>query len=128
MVFQKQVRHCLRESFFTSMLKDTCITCSLNDKCCMCGGCLADRRTGMAVLSTREQRAAAALAQIGYCNPFLPERLALERTALGTAFRGSDQLLNLPPDADRMARDKGRPEATTVGGGQITADPARPAR
>ena len=62
----------------------------------------------MALLSSRELRAAEALARIGYCNPFLPERLALERTALGTAFRGSDQVLHLPADADRKTPDAAR--------------------
>ncbi|MEW4570684.1 sigma 54-interacting transcriptional regulator [Tautonia sp. JC769] len=40
----------------------------------------------MALLSPSKSRIARAIARIGYCNPFLPERLALERRALGDAF------------------------------------------
>jgi DNA-binding NtrC family response regulator len=54
----------------------------------------------MAILSSRELKIAEAIGQIGYCNPFLPDRLALERAALGSAFQCSDPVINLPPDAD----------------------------
>jgi len=54
----------------------------------------------MAILSNRDLRVAEAIGQIGYCNPFLPERLALERAALGAAFQCADPVINLPPDAD----------------------------
>jgi len=74
----------------------------------MCDEWLSDGGIRMALLSSQELRAAEALARIGYCNPFLPERLALERTARGTAFRGSDQVLHLPPDADRKTPDAAR--------------------
>ena len=57
----------------------------------------------MAILSSRDLRVAEAIGQIGYCNPFLPERLALERAALGAAFQCSDPVINLPPDADLKA-------------------------
>ncbi|WP_152054351.1 sigma 54-interacting transcriptional regulator [Tautonia marina] len=40
----------------------------------------------MALLSPAENRIAGAIAGIGYCNPFLPDRLELERQALGDAF------------------------------------------
>lgn len=40
----------------------------------------------MALLSPSEGRIARAIAGIGYCNPFLPERLELERRALGDGF------------------------------------------
>lgn len=53
----------------------------------------------MAILSSRELRVAEAIGKIGYCNPFLPERLALERLALGAEFRCADPVMNLPPDA-----------------------------
>ena len=56
----------------------------------------------MAILSSRELQAAEAIGQIGYCNPFLPDRLALERLALGDDFRCEDPVINLPPDADLM--------------------------
>lgn len=54
----------------------------------------------MAILSNRDLKVAEAIGQIGYCNPFLPERLALERAALGGDFRCADPVINLPPDAD----------------------------
>ena len=54
----------------------------------------------MAILSSRDLKAAEAIGQIGYCNPFLPERLALERSALGPAFQCADPVINLPPGAD----------------------------
>ena len=54
----------------------------------------------MAILSSRDLRVAEAIGQIGYCNPFLPERLALERSALGVEFHCADPVINLPPDAD----------------------------
>src|SRR5262249_3695460 len=40
----------------------------------------------MALLTAREWRAAEAIAGIGYCNPFLPERVEPERRALGDTF------------------------------------------
>jgi len=54
----------------------------------------------MAILSSRDLRVAEAIGQIGYCNPFLPERLELERVALGAAFQCADPVINLPPDSD----------------------------
>ena len=57
----------------------------------------------MAILSSRDLRVAEAIGQIGYCNPFLPERLALERTALGAAFHCADPVINLPPDTEQNA-------------------------
>ncbi len=57
----------------------------------------------MAVLSSRDLRVAEAIGAIGYCNPFLPERLALERSALGAAFQCADPVINLPPDSDLKA-------------------------
>ena len=54
----------------------------------------------MTILSTRDLLVAEAISQIGYCNPFLPERLALERAALGGDFCCADPVINLPPNAD----------------------------
>lgn len=54
----------------------------------------------MAMLSNRDLQVAEAIGQIGYCNPFLPERLALERAALGGDFCCADPVINLPPNAD----------------------------
>lgn len=57
----------------------------------------------MALLTGRDRRAAEAIARIGYCNPFLPERLELERAALGAAFEGDDAIISLPFDGDIQA-------------------------
>ena len=54
----------------------------------------------MAILSSRDLKVAEAIGAIGYCNPFLPERLALERTALGAEFLCADPVINLPPGVD----------------------------
>jgi len=54
----------------------------------------------MAFLSSRERSVAEAIGQIGYCNPFLPERLALERRALGAEFCQADPVINLPSNQD----------------------------
>lgn len=54
----------------------------------------------MTILSSRDLHVAEAIGQIGYCNPFLPERLALERAALGGDFCCDDHVINLPPNAD----------------------------
>lgn len=54
----------------------------------------------MGIFSRRDLQVAEAIGQIGYCNPFLPERLALERSALGGDFCCADPVINLPPDAD----------------------------
>ena len=40
----------------------------------------------MLLKSTEEVRTAETIAQLTYCNPFVPERIALERTLLGAAF------------------------------------------
>ncbi|MEX2670763.1 MAG: sigma-54 factor interaction domain-containing protein [Phycisphaeraceae bacterium] len=52
----------------------------------------------MPLFTTAQRRLVDAVAELMYCNPFLPERIACERRALGTAFdnRGSDW--NLNPD------------------------------
>jgi hypothetical protein len=54
----------------------------------------------VAILSSRDLKIAEAIGQIGYCNPFLPERLGLERAALGEDFCCADPVINLPLDAD----------------------------
>jgi DNA-binding NtrC family response regulator len=50
----------------------------------------------MAFLNRLERRQAEAIAQIGYCNPFLPERLHWERQALGARFQAGAGVMNLP--------------------------------
>ena len=44
----------------------------------------------MALFADAERRYAEALVGLGYCNPFLPERMAYEREILGEAFVGTD--------------------------------------
>ena len=40
----------------------------------------------MALLTAKDRRTAKGIAGLGYCNPFLPERVEMERTALGADF------------------------------------------
>ena len=54
----------------------------------------------MGILLSRQTKVAEAIGKIGYCNPFLPERLALECAALGVDFRCADEVINLSPSAD----------------------------
>ncbi len=53
----------------------------------------------MAWLTSGEQKAAEALGAIGYSNPFLPERVELERQALGPEFVSYDLVINRPVEA-----------------------------
>ena len=50
----------------------------------------------MAFLNRTERRQAEAIAQIGYCNPFLPERLKWERQVLGERYQEDSAVMNLP--------------------------------
>lgn len=50
----------------------------------------------MAFLSRAERRQTEAIAQIGYCNPFLPDRLKWERQVLGDRFHEGAAVMNLP--------------------------------
>ncbi|AMV35494.1 Transcriptional regulatory protein ZraR [Pirellula sp. SH-Sr6A] len=52
----------------------------------------------MSLLTTGEWRAAEAIAGIGYANPFLPERVVLEKKALGKSFRGIPAFLQFRPE------------------------------
>ncbi len=54
----------------------------------------------MAFLSQAERRQAEAIARIGYCNPFLPERLKWERQVLGDRFQEGASVINFPSSAD----------------------------
>ncbi|MDX2038324.1 MAG: sigma 54-interacting transcriptional regulator [Isosphaeraceae bacterium] len=47
----------------------------------------------MALLSTAKWRSAKAISKIGYVNPFLPERIELEKKALGPAYREEGPIL-----------------------------------
>lgn len=52
----------------------------------------------MALLTASEWRVAEAIAEIGYTNPFLPERIDLEKKALGKAFVPFQPFLQYRPD------------------------------
>lgn len=52
----------------------------------------------MGVLSTAEWNIAEAIASIGHTNPFLPERLELEKRALGKAFVKTQRVVQFRPD------------------------------
>ena len=52
----------------------------------------------MAFLSSHERTFLQAVAAVAYCNPFLPERIAYERQALGTDFVEAEALWNLRGD------------------------------
>lgn len=52
----------------------------------------------MAFLSRAERREAEAFARIGYSNPFLPERLELERKVLGDRFQAGAAVMHFPAD------------------------------
>ncbi len=49
----------------------------------------------MAILSAKDRRKAEAIAGIGYCNPFLADRVELERTALGSEFTDYRPVMHL---------------------------------
>jgi len=52
----------------------------------------------MAFLSRSERHEAQAFARIGYTNPFLPERLELERQILGDRYLAGAPVIHLPAD------------------------------
>jgi hypothetical protein len=57
----------------------------------------------MAVFSASERRFLAATASLGYCNPFLPDRIEWERAALGKEYVEGDPIWSVSvadPDAD----------------------------
>lgn len=54
----------------------------------------------MGWLTANERKSAEALAEIGYCNPFLPERLELEKKALGPEFISDDAVISKPLETD----------------------------
>src|SRR5688572_14313215 len=55
----------------------------------------------MALMGTRDHRFAQAVSDLAYCNPFLPERIAYERAALGDEFDERAARWNI--DADYSA-------------------------
>src|SRR5271154_323332 len=44
---------------------------------------------GMAAFSSRDRHLLASVAGLGYANPFLPERIAFEKAALGREFQAA---------------------------------------
>src|SRR2546428_4127048 len=52
----------------------------------------------MAFLTTSERGFLRAVAALGYCNPFLPERIEYERAALGPDFRESKPVWSMRVD------------------------------
>ena len=52
----------------------------------------------MAFLTTGERAFLRAIANLGYCNPFLPERLEYEREALGPDFVEAEAVWSLRVD------------------------------
>jgi transcriptional regulator with AAA-type ATPase domain len=52
----------------------------------------------MQLFRAAERRLATDIAQIAYCNPFLPERIAIERRVLGRDFDEAGAEWNLDPD------------------------------
>ena len=53
----------------------------------------------MPVMNAAERKFAEAIADLTYCNPFLPHRIELERAALGTAFVEQNAEWNMRPEA-----------------------------
>ena len=54
----------------------------------------------MSLLSATERHFLQAVAELSYCNPFLPERIELERSALGDAFQASPAVWSRDTDAE----------------------------
>jgi hypothetical protein len=90
----------------------------------------------MAFPSTREGAFLQAVADVAYCNPFLPERIACERAALGSDFVTSEAFWNMrgnDPDTPHVnplkiaARVAPLLEAlrTRLADGVVTTEPVR---
>jgi transcriptional regulator with AAA-type ATPase domain len=65
-------------------------------------GCTLLEETGLAFLNRGERVFLGAVAKLGYCNPFLPERIDYEREALGRDFHEAEPVWSLrvhDPDA-----------------------------
>ncbi len=54
----------------------------------------------MALFESGEIDLAETISRLDYCNPFLPERVELERKALGEDFVGYERFLNVPAGGD----------------------------
>lgn len=51
----------------------------------------------MGWFNTDDRRLAEIISKLSYCNPFLPERIELEKVALGSAFESKDAIWNVKP-------------------------------
>src|ERR1700731_548821 len=58
----------------------------------------------MSFLSRSERAFLRAVSQLAYCNPFLPERVACERDALGADFVEGEPVWSLPVDQPERPR------------------------
>lgn len=63
------------------------------------------------IIQSNFEKAAQAISQLGYCNPFTPKRIELERVALGDAFIFSDSTwhkrqdrLGVPPNLELLTQ------------------------
>ena len=55
----------------------------------------------MSLFSSTDRRFAQAIADLGHCNPFLPERIEWERVALGEQFDENDSVWSKHGDWER---------------------------
>ena len=58
----------------------------------------------MGILSSRERSFLEAVANLGYCNPFLPERMELERAALGRDFTDAGPIWSVSVSEPELER------------------------
>ena len=56
----------------------------------------------MALMTERERTFAGAISRLGYCNPFLPERIEAERDALGPRFVASTPVWHARAVSDQV--------------------------
>src|SRR5207248_10456862 len=58
----------------------------------------------MSFLSRKDRTFLTAVSQLGYCNPFLPERIEHERAALGEDYVEGEPVWSLPVDQPERPR------------------------
>src|SRR5205823_9884397 len=58
----------------------------------------------MSFLSRKDRTFLSAVSQLGYCNPFLPERIDYERAALGDNYVEGEPVWSLPVDQPERPR------------------------
>ncbi|MBI4878094.1 MAG: sigma-54-dependent Fis family transcriptional regulator [Planctomycetes bacterium] len=69
----------------------------------------------MGIFEKDESGLAETISRLDYCNPFLPERLELERSALGPDFLGFEQFLNIRPESPQQLEENVRRLVGRVG-------------